>query len=679
MKDVVVTIECSVDGSIRCRSFSVHTLVIGSGAAGLNAALQLRARGIDDILVLTEGLDKGTSINTGSDKQTYYKLGMCGVENDSPLELARSYFDGGGMHGDLALVEASVSPRAFINLVNLGVPFPQDRYGRFVGYKTDHDPRRRATSAGPYTSQQMCRALIGEIRRLNIPIVEKRDAVKLLTLDENGSKRAVGVIAINREENDCTKRSNLFEVYYAENVVFAVGGPGGLYATSVYPAVHTGAIGLALMEGAWAQNLPESQYGMASTKFRWNVSGTFMQVIPRFISTAPDGSSDPQEFLAPFFDSPGEMNSMIFLKGYQWPFDPRKIIRGSSIIDIAVYIETTVKKRRVFLDFRENSAAFDCARLSSEARDYLEKSGALSGTPISRLQKMNPQAVRLYADQGIDIGKEPLEIAVCAQHNNGGLAGNLWWESINIKHLFPIGEVNGSHGIYRPGGSALNAGQVGGFRAAEYIKARYAQVRYNRSEARKAAEAAFKEIFSWMKNCRSSSMDTRAVRDEFQKRMSRAGAHVRSRDILEKAVKEARVQWNTLQQSGSKFAGVAELAEAFRNRRLCFTHSVYLESVLFALQSGVGSRGSSLVINSQGTAIHAALDDTWRFQVENSDFREKVLYTRVDEKGTIHNEWRTRRPLPETEPWFEIAWAEFRDGVIYRDLTLGNQERGGAG
>ena len=54
----------------------VHTLVIGSGAAGLNAAVQLAQDGVNDLLVLTEGLDKGTSINTGSDKQTYYKLSL---------------------------------------------------------------------------------------------------------------------------------------------------------------------------------------------------------------------------------------------------------------------------------------------------------------------------------------------------------------------------------------------------------------------------------------------------------------------------------------------------------------------------------------------------------------------------------------------------------------------------
>jgi len=36
---------------------------------------------------------------------------------------------------------------------------------------------------------------------------------------------------------------------------------------------------------------------------------------------------------------------------------------------------------------------------------------------------MNQPAIDLFKDHGIDITKEPLEIAVCSQHNNGGLAG----------------------------------------------------------------------------------------------------------------------------------------------------------------------------------------------------------------------------------------------------------------
>jgi len=67
-------------------------LVIGSGAAGLNAAVQLRNQGIEDVLIVTEGLKMGTSINTGSDKQTYYKTAMCGNDLDAPLAMAKNFF-----------------------------------------------------------------------------------------------------------------------------------------------------------------------------------------------------------------------------------------------------------------------------------------------------------------------------------------------------------------------------------------------------------------------------------------------------------------------------------------------------------------------------------------------------------------------------------------------------------
>ncbi|MBP5621256.1 MAG: FAD-binding protein, partial [Thermoguttaceae bacterium] len=272
---------------------NIHTVVLGSGASGLCAAVRLNAEGVDDLAIVTEGLDKGVSINTGSDKQTYYKLGLCGATPDSPRALAESYLVAGGADGDLALVEASTSTRAFFHLVDLGVPFPCDAFGQYAGYKTDHDPAKRATSCGPYTSREMCRALIREVKRRGIDVYEGETVVKLLTQDLeplNGvpHKRVVGLVSISSDGEPI--------VYRVKNIVFAVGGPGGLYKTSVYPEVHTGAIGLALEVGAVAKGLSESQFGLASftditarsiraenvarpKEFRWNVSGTFMQVV----------------------------------------------------------------------------------------------------------------------------------------------------------------------------------------------------------------------------------------------------------------------------------------------------------------------------------------------------------------------------------------------------------------
>ena len=636
------------------KTIKVHTLIIGSGAAGLCAAVRLRAAGIEDIAIVTEGLQMGTSINTGSDKQTYYKLGLYAKDNDSPEALAETFFAGGSMHGDLALVEASLSARAFCSLVNMGVPFPRDEYGQFIGYKTDHDPLRRATSCGPYTSREMCRRLIKEIETLQVPINENRVVVSLLKTGE----RACGAVAVNLNNDSEVE----LETYQAENVIFAVGGPGGLYKTSVYPSVHTGAIGLALEAGAMAQSLPESQYGLASIKFRWNVSGTYMQVLPKFISTAQDGS-DEQEFLKPYFNSNGEMNSMIFLKGYQWPFDSRKAAGGSSIVDILVYIETVLRGRRVFLDFRSNSEDLDFASLDSEAYEYLEKSEALFGSPIERLRHMNPGAITLYEDHGIDIVMEPLEVAVCAQHNNGGLAANKWWESTNLKHLFPLGEVNGSHGVYRPGGSALNSGQVAAFRAAEFIGVKYKDSTLDQADFDVVAEQKINEIKKLIDKDGKTNWHT--DRDEFQSRMSASGAHIREDDKLAEAVTAAWEQYENMLENGIQNSCPEDAAEGLRNMQLCLAHAIYLEATHKQVCDGVGSRGSALTLSADGQACHESLGNEWNFQPENIEFRNKVLETYMTGDGQIKNNWVPCRELPECDGWFETVWAEFNKNEIY--------------
>jgi succinate dehydrogenase/fumarate reductase flavoprotein subunit len=636
----------------------IHSLVLGSGAAGLNAAAQLFLNGIKDVMILTEGLQMGTSINTGSDKQTYYKLSLCGDDADSPKAMAETYFANGSMHGDLALVESNLSVRSFINLVNLGVPFPRDEFGQFFGYKTDHDPRQRATSIGPYTSKEMCLRLIAQVKGLGITIREGRYAVELITIGGKES-RIAGLIAVNKQGN--------FEAYICENLIFAVGGPGGLYKTSVYPVVHSGAIGLGLMAGACAANLPESQYGLASTKFRWNVSGTYMQVIPRVISRSADGISDEQEFLPPSFNSIGEMNGMVFLKGYQWPFDARKVIGGSSIIDILVYIETMINGRRVFLDFRSNPTDFSFSTLPDEARIFLEKSGALQNTPIERLLHMNPGAVDLYRNHKIDLLLEPLEVAVSAQHNNGGLAGNIWYESTNIKHLFPIGEVNGSHGVTRPGGSALNAGQVAGFRAAEYIANRYSKWTLNDAEVNHGLATNTLRVLEWADLCLKSDRSWSAEMKEIQERMSRSGSHIRIIDIVKSAIPEAWNQVHRLSQFGCNVKNPKDIKCAFRTRQLAFSQVVYLDAIMFCLDSHIGSRGSSITLDAEGMKIHEKLDNSWRVAPEDTSFRKKVLETMYLGEDRIQHRWTPCRPIPESDSWFETVWTRYRNGEIYNE------------
>jgi succinate dehydrogenase/fumarate reductase flavoprotein subunit len=636
--------------------YQMNTVVVGTGAAGFNAADQLWALGQKDIAIVTDHVGAGTSRNTGSDKQTYYKLTLCGNDPDSVGDMAETLFSGQCMDGDIALCEASLSARCFLKLVNLGVNFPQNRWGEFVGYKTDHDPRCRATSVGPYTSKQMTECLEQAVREKNIKIFDRMQVIKILSDGE----RAYGLLCLDLSCPDDEERR--FVLFSCKNIVFATGGPAGMYADSVYPAGHYGSSGLAFEAGAKGKNLTEWQYGIASIHPRWNVSGTYMQALPRFFSTDENGN-DEREFLSDFFENRDAMLSSIFLKGYQWPFDVRKLSGGSSIIDIMVYIERS-RGRRIFLDFRENPGKepVNFENLDQEAFEYLNRAGACYGTPIERLSHMNMPAVEFYLGRGVDLRTEPLEIAVCAQHNNGGLAVDAWWHT-DVEGLFAAGEVCGSHGVYRPGGSALNSGQVGSSRASQYIAARRQGEPDNTGESFKeiAGKAVYdaEKMVSQITGKKEGRIAVRELWNRAAVRMSRFGAAIRNPEKIELAIKEVQEELSHL----GDFAWVEdgkELWRAFRLRDMLISQFVYLSAMKDYVDHQGRSRGSALYTDLSGQKPDPRLPEEFTFCLDDgssADLIQEVSYR----NGKVQFEWRKVRTIPEDDNFFENVWRQFRE------------------
>jgi len=76
--------QCTVTLNGRTLPARVYdAVVVGTGCAGFNAADRLHHYGRTDIAIVTDYVKGGTSRNTGSDKQTYYKLTLSGNEPDS--------------------------------------------------------------------------------------------------------------------------------------------------------------------------------------------------------------------------------------------------------------------------------------------------------------------------------------------------------------------------------------------------------------------------------------------------------------------------------------------------------------------------------------------------------------------------------------------------------------------
>jgi succinate dehydrogenase/fumarate reductase flavoprotein subunit len=653
-------IENFKSGKFNVNCYNINTLIVGSGAAALNAAVSLHGLGQKDIIIATAGLGNGTSNNAGSDKQTYYKLSLCGDEPDSVIMMAKDLYSGKCMHGDIALCEAQGSVQAFMRLAELGVPFPHDKFGSWAGYKTDHDPRARATSTGPYTSKKMYEALIGEVRKRKIKVLNNHQVIALLT--DRKRSRVIGAFAINKKERDYLKA---FVIFNSTNVILGTGGPGGLYKDSVYPLSQQGSTGMAFKAGASGQNLTESQFGIGSVKFRWNLSGSYQQVIPRYFSTDKSGNNE-KEFLNDVFPDKRSLSKAIFLKGYQWPFDPRKISSyGSSLIDLLVYRERTELNRRVFIDFTRNPSwggndKFIPDDLDDEVYDYLSNSDSFAETPVKRLQAMNPASIALYKDNGIDLTKEPLEIAVCAQHNNGGLKGDIWWES-DLKHLFPVGEVNGSHGVYRPGGSALNSGQVGSRRAAQFICGKYHHYPPPLSsliaEAGTQVTGELEQAERWMSSG-SKGVNSKYF-NEIRSRMTAGAGILRSGEKILKASKDAAEMLKHITGKAGA-ASVKDLAEAFLLTDQCLTHFVYLEAVKAYIENGGRSRGSFLIDEPNGSQCVLAPGREWRFNICEFDrkIENHILEVKFCNSALTYNLQETRE-IPAQNLWFEKVWKDY--------------------
>lgn len=608
------------------REYAFDTIILGTGCAGYNCADWLHTFGHRNIAIVTRGQFAGASRNAGSDKQTYYKLSLASSVPDSVRSLAEDLFAGGGVDGEIALTEAAGSVRAFMKLVNLGVPFPCNSYGEFPGYQTDHDTRGRATSAGPYTSKYITEALEHAVLAKGIPIFSGMTAFRLFT--QGGRVTGLACIDPSQESEDFG-----LTLFLCNQLVVATGGEAAAYWDSVYPQSQTGALGMLAQAGVRFANLNHWQYGIASTAFRWNVSGSYQQALPRYISIGPDGTE--HEFLAESFASPQEMLARIFLKGYQWPFDVRKA-SGSSQIDLLVQRERNLG-RRVFLDYRRNPAGLEqgLEALSEEAIDYLRRSGALRATPLERLEKLNPAAIALYREHSIDLSRELLEIAVCAQHQNGGVAVDCNWES-NVGGLYAVGEAAGTFGAYRPGGMALNSAQVGSLRAAEQI------ARHGRRlppEPVKPEELAQLRV-ELQALCASHGLPHLRIRQKFQQAMSRHAANLRSLPQIHMLRRELedvlRHLPDVLAPSGS-FASLIETVDILRAQH----------ALLCAMESAgaaMGSYGGALYLDSGGQTLP-----------EISAHSGDILLTQGKDCKL-----RRPRPIPQANVWFETVWAEYR-------------------
>ncbi len=232
-------------------------LIIGSGAAGLTAALNLAER--FDVTVLAKG-----ALNEGS--TAWAQGGIAAVLE--PGDTFESHIEdtmiaGAGLN-DRAVVEFVVenAPRAIQRLVDLGVPFntdgPENNGALHLTREGGHSHRRIVhvnDATGWAVQEALQRAAEAHP---NITLVPNRVAIDLATSRHetrySGAGNVWGVYAVNRDTGDV-------ELFTARATVLATGGAGRTYLFSTAPKGATGdGIAMAWRAGARISNMEMMQF-----------------------------------------------------------------------------------------------------------------------------------------------------------------------------------------------------------------------------------------------------------------------------------------------------------------------------------------------------------------------------------------------------------------------------------
>jgi L-aspartate oxidase len=215
---------------------TLDLLVLGSGVAGLSAAVQASSRGLR-VGVLTKGqLEQAAT--------RWAQGGVAAVLDQDPdsidLHLADTLAAGAGLCDvDATRVLVDEGPLRVHQLIALGAMFDRDPEGAFeLATEGGHSEPRIVHAGGAATGAEVERALVEAAVTNAVQILEHTYALDLIV--EDGACR--GLVALPPNGSPIDVR--------AENVLIAAGGAGQLFSVTTNPLVATAdGVAMALRAG----------------------------------------------------------------------------------------------------------------------------------------------------------------------------------------------------------------------------------------------------------------------------------------------------------------------------------------------------------------------------------------------------------------------------------------------
>jgi L-aspartate oxidase len=233
-------------------AITADVVVVGSGVAGLTAALACAAAGRNTVIVTKARLDDGST------RWAQGGIAAALAEGDTPAQHRDDTLVAGAGLCDEQAVAALVTegPGAVRRLIEAyGARFDTDEDGGLaLTREGGHHRRRIAHAGGDATGAEISRALVATVRAAGIETVENALALDLLT-DAEGNAAGVTLHVMGEGRHDGVG------AVHAPAVVLATGGMGQVFSATTNPAVSTGdGVALALRAGAEVSDLEFVQF-----------------------------------------------------------------------------------------------------------------------------------------------------------------------------------------------------------------------------------------------------------------------------------------------------------------------------------------------------------------------------------------------------------------------------------
>ena len=423
-------------------------LIVGSGGAGSRAGIEVSKEGKKVIIV-----SKGLSFRSGCTGMAEggYNAAFAFVD---PEDNKKAHFEdtlkGGSYLNDSRLVNVLVdeAPDRLIDLENYGALFDRQENGKLNQRPFGGQTYRRTCFSGDRTGHEIITALKEEVTKRGIETIDEVMITKLVLNDDEFPK-VIGAVGFNLRDS-----STIF--FQAKEVILASGGAGQLYPVTSNTVQKNG-----------------DGYVLA-----WNAGADLIDM--EQIQFHPTGMIKPKARAGILVTEAVRGEGGILLnkdnERFMFNYDDRGELATRDVVARSIYNE--IREGR---GTEDGGVYLDISHLDDDVID-------------EKLETM----VEQFADVGVDIKNEPMEVAPTAHHCMGGVFIDVNGKS-TIEGLYACGEVSGGvHGANRLGGNALAETQVFGKRAGKAASIASEVEEFERNDA--SVEAEEKRIKSLIKD-----------------------------------------------------------------------------------------------------------------------------------------------------------------------------------